>query len=188
MRRRWKPIVSRDTDLSATSSCGMRRGKWAGAARNRKKQKTFRILVMHHHLVPIIYRAQPIPSKLQSIVLDAEAIMRWIVKHKINLVLHGHMHQPHYVKICRTQQTDWTQPEHSFHIISMGSTGVQVAELNETRENTFGVLSFEPEALTVTVYTVSPAARSRKIREVKIPYQADSGFGAARYESRKDAV
>jgi len=134
------------------------------------KPRAFRILVMHHHLVPITYRTKPMPGQLQSVVLDAEAIMRWISKHRINLVLHGHMHQPYCVKLTRPKVDKWGEPDHEFHIIALGSTGVSKSHLGETPHNTFGILKFGVKAVTVNVYSVHKANESLPINSIEIPY------------------
>ena len=40
-------------------------------------------------------------GQLYSVALDAEAITRWLVEHRVNLVVHGHMHQPFIAEVSR---------------------------------------------------------------------------------------
>jgi hypothetical protein len=104
--------------------------------------RPFRILVIHHHLVPVLFRPIPRVGYGTSVTFDAEAITRWIVQHRVDLVLHGHMHNPFIAAVSRPIQsgTSW----HTFKVVGMGSSGVQVAHLSEDeRFNTYGIIQFE---------------------------------------------
>jgi len=133
----------------------------------------FRIVVLHHHLVPVTYREQPDPRTIYSVVLDSEAVMRWVVQHRVNLVLHGHMHQPFCVRLSKPVR-DHLQDEvtqwHDFHVIGMGSTGVKREHLGTGGQNTFGVLRFEALGVTVEVNSVSDADVSKPLWSVQVPY------------------
>lgn len=132
--------------------------------------RPYRIVVLHHHILPTTYRFAPERGYPYSVVLDAEALVRWLVKHRVDLVLHGHMHQPFCAKVSRPLDVnnlsgDW----HEFHLLGMGSSGVIAKDLGETKENTFGVLRFEAEGLSVYVYTVDPTNPSRVLWHVTLP-------------------
>jgi hypothetical protein len=132
----------------------------------------FRIIVVHHHLLPVTFREVPDPKTNYSVVLDAEALMRWIVQHRVNLVLHGHMHQPFCVKLSKpVEDLVWkTSKWHDFHIIGMGSTGVERSHLGAEGKNTFGLLRFEASGVMVEVYSVSDTDTSKPLWSVQIPY------------------
>lgn len=55
-----------------------------------------RIVVLHHHLVPVMWTDtnKGVPHKHPSLTLNAEQIMAWLVEHKFQLALHGHQHFP----------------------------------------------------------------------------------------------
>jgi hypothetical protein len=132
--------------------------------------RTYRIVVLHHHILPTTYRFSPERGYPYSVVLDAEALVRWLVRHRVDLVLHGHMHQPFCARVSRP--VDLSNPDgqwHEFHILGMGSSGVNAAELGETKDNTFGVLRFEAEGLSVYVHTIHPTNPSRLLWHAKLP-------------------
>src|SRR5262249_16851872 len=56
--------------------------------------RAVRIVVLHHHLVPVTFRPVPKIGYKASVLWDAEAVVRWLVEHRVDLVLHGHMHDP----------------------------------------------------------------------------------------------
>src|SRR5262249_26225021 len=91
--------------------------------------RTFRILVLHHHLVPVTFREIPYIALASSVLFDAEAVVRWIVQHRVDLVLHGHMHQPFIERI--TRPILGTKRWHSFHVASVGSVGVAIDHLGD---------------------------------------------------------
>ena len=65
------------------------------------KSHVFRIAVLHHHVMPVTYRDIPMKDVGYSVVLDAEAFARWVVQNRVDLVLHGHMHQPFHACVGR---------------------------------------------------------------------------------------
>jgi 3',5'-cyclic AMP phosphodiesterase CpdA len=134
----------------------------------------FRIAVLHHHLLPVTYREEPRKGQIYSVVLDAEALARWIVKHRVRLVLHGHMHQPFCARVARP--VDLAEPSsgwHAFHVIGLGSTGVERGHLGTVGKNVFGLLRFERDHLKVGMHTIDPGDRSQLLWELDIPYQEE---------------
>ena len=59
------------------------------------------MVVLHHHVVPILYREVPVYERQASVVYDAGALCRWLAQWEVDLVLHGHMHDPAAVKASR---------------------------------------------------------------------------------------
>jgi hypothetical protein len=131
----------------------------------------FRILMVHHHLLPVTYRESPREGSLYSVVLDAEALSRWIVEHRIRLVLHGHMHDPFHACVSRHLSFDRLAETgmHSFHVCGLGSTGVAAEHLGESARNMFGVLEFSRESLEISYHSVHPVNPSGKLRTLTIP-------------------
>lgn len=116
-----------------------------------------RMLVLHHHLLPVTYREQPKLSAIYSVVLDAEAIIRWIIRHRVKLVLHGHMHSPYYAQITRAATpAQHDSGTHTFHVLGLGSTGVDADHLGDPRENMFATLEFGTGYVDVAYRKVHP--------------------------------
>ena len=87
--------------------------------------KGYRICVLHHHVVPILDREVPVYGRQSSVVHDAGALMRWLVAHRVDLVLHGHMHHFAVLKESRASSLEaeairW----HDFVVAALGSSGV----------------------------------------------------------------
>jgi predicted MPP superfamily phosphohydrolase len=112
--------------------------------------RAFRILVLHHHLLPVSYRPIPSVGYAASITWDAEAIVRWIIKHRVDLVLHGHMHDPFFARIARPDPDDHDK-WHTFHIAGLGSSGVVSDALGDERYNTYGLIYFGRTEVTVEI-------------------------------------
>lgn len=129
-----------------------------------------RMLVVHHHLLPVTYREEPIAGRIYSVALDAEALVRWIIRHKVQIVLHGHMHQLFYSRVTRSEDfMNASQEEHAFHVFGMGSTGVHEDHLGELKANMFAVLSFTRDSVTVHYYSVHRTNPSGLIRRITVP-------------------
>jgi len=138
---------------------------------NSRGPRPFRIVVLHHHLMPVTFREDPKKGQVYSVVLDAEAVVRWLVRHRINLVLHGHMHQPFSARVERP--IDVNRPDeswHSFYVVGLGSTGVGKGHLGEVAKNTFGLLRFEEADLDLRIYTIDPTNPAQDLWRLRIPY------------------
>jgi hypothetical protein len=132
--------------------------------------RALRIVVVHHHLLPVTFREDPKSGQVYSVVLDAEALARWIVLHRVNLVLHGHMHQPFSARVERP--VDINRPDglwHRFHVVGLGSTGVK-DHLGEVKRNVFGLLHFEDEHLLLRTFTIDPDNPAQDLWSLRIPY------------------
>lgn len=116
--------------------------------------RALRIVVVHHHLLPVTYREQPMAERSYSTSLDAEALLRWLVEHRVQVVLHGHMHSPFHTTLERPERL--TGERHRVHVFGMGSSGVEVSHLGEDRKHLFGVLRLSREHLRMTYYSVDP--------------------------------
>jgi Calcineurin-like phosphoesterase len=125
--------------------------------------RPFRVVMLHHHVVPVTYREIPEQGRTYSVVLDAGALTRWAARFRVDLILHGHMHQP---SAARLEVPLLTAGElrawHTFHVIAMGSAGVAQKHLGEIQKNTFGLIRFEAGGVSVAVYTIDPVHARQK--------------------------
>ncbi len=60
-----------------------------------------RIIVMHHHLLPVNLVETPSENPNYSMTLDAEAVTQWALERRVSAVLHGHMHTVWNARIHR---------------------------------------------------------------------------------------
>lgn len=143
-----------------------------------KDKRVVRILVMHHHLLPVMYSEKPKVSQMYSMMLDSEAVSQFVVKNRIGLVLHGHTHKEYYAEIVRQSETADKQ---KFYVVGLGSTGAVQADLSEGRNNMFAVLSFSSKELQIVQYDLKPSGEtSSPVKTYRIPlhelgYVTDAG-------------
>ena len=137
--------------------------------------RAYRIVVVHHHLLPVTYREAAQYGGVYSVALDAEALTRWVVEHRVKLVIHGHMHQPFMAKVSRPRDTTKPGDEwHSFTILGLGSAGVEAQHLGEVMQNTFAVLDLSQERkMIVKVFTLHPTLPSKLLWE--LPLETNGG-------------
>ena len=130
--------------------------------------RPFRIVVLHHHLLPVAFSETPAGNKSYSVLLDAERVIQWLARYRVDLVLHGHMHEPYYARLRRPVEV--TIPDGDMHevvILGMGSTGVGAS--HRSADNCFGVISFEHRAVKVRIVSVPSAGdNARVINSIKI--------------------
>jgi DNA repair exonuclease SbcCD nuclease subunit len=127
--------------------------------------RALRIAMLHHHVVPITYREIPQQGRIYSVALDAGALTRWAARHRVDMILHGHMHQPAAARLqVPLSTTGNLQDWHEVQIIGMGSTGVARGELGEIGRNTFGLIRFKSEGVALSIYTIDPV-RPREVTD-----------------------
>ena len=132
--------------------------------------RPFRIVVLHHHLMPVTYREELVKGRPYSVVLDAEALVRWLVSYRVDLVLHGHMHNPFCARVERPFKVNRPEgPWHRFQVVGLGSTGVK-GHQGEVAKNTFGLLRFEDKYLDLKTYTIAPDYPHEQLWSLRIPY------------------
>lgn len=132
--------------------------------------RAYRVVVLHHHLLPITYRQEPVSHAAYSTVLDAEALSRWLVLHRVDLVLHGHMHEPGVARLARPLNVGKPdEGSHEFSVVAMGSSGVAPHHLGETPHNTFGVLDFARGAPVVSIASVHHTNPTTNLWSVQLP-------------------
>ena len=117
------------------------------------------IALVHHHLLPVNYTEYySTEKKAVSLLLDAEAVLQSLIKNKVNLVLHGHQHQPYFSKLYRyvpagiAGDSDGISGEIS--IVGGGSAGADMASLNSIGRNTYQIVELvegDEEALMAKI-------------------------------------
>ncbi|MPW27809.1 metallophosphoesterase [Agarivorans sp. B2Z047] len=100
---------------------------------NPKPKGVLRMCMLHHHLTPVNSSEDAYLDFRYSVTLDAERLMQWIVEHEVDYVLHGHMHKCFATTITRKKypmkDLEGESKEHSFKVIALGSSGVDIADL-----------------------------------------------------------
>ena len=122
--------------------------------------RAHRVLVLHHHVMPVLPAERPEHGRLYSLLLDAGAVLRWAVIHRVDLVLHGHMHQPYcgLITLPLASTGDLTET-HTMGLAALPSTGVSGDHRGEFGQNAFGLLDFDRDGARVRMYPISPTTR-----------------------------
>jgi predicted phosphodiesterase len=132
-----------------------------GWTRKPPKVRAYRMVVLHHHVVPITHRIDPKADDRYSVVLDAGAFMTWLADHKVDLVLHGHEHQP---GVATVTKLDSEGSPHEFTVVGLGSAGVAAAKVGDVKHNVFGVLDFSNGAPpSLQIFTVNPGGEGHRL-------------------------
>lgn len=130
--------------------------------------KPFRIAVLHHHLLPVTFQEVPESGRIYSVALDAEMISRWAIKYGVDLILHGHMHQPYFARVERPESFGKNKNS-SFYVAGLGATGYSRLDGLEKKENTYSILEFTDNGCVLKYFTVDKTNPSVKIVEYVIP-------------------
>lgn len=117
-----------------------------------------RILVLHHHLMPVMYKETPEYDKFYSLMLDAEAVAQFVCVNNIKVVLHGHNHKEFYAEVIRKIE----DKKKKFYIIGLGSSGVKQEELSDRRQNMFALITVDKKEMKIDGIPISPTGESSK--------------------------
>lgn len=133
------------------------------------RPRAVRIVVLHHHLLPVTYREIPLRQRQYSVTLDAEALTRWLLLHEVDVVLHGHQHQPFYTNVLRPIDLEVDPSRlHDLAIVGLGSTGVRLDHLGEIKNNMFAVLSFGPREVLFRFFSIHPIDPSKLLFQFRL--------------------
>ena len=121
--------------------------------------KLLRILVMHHHLVPNMFREEPQKDFSYSITLDSPAISQFIKDNKIRIVLHGHSHKEFCQDITIRDAED---RKYTYTIVGLGSTGAIVTDISDVRTNMFGLINISKNTVEIVGYSIYPNGEDGK--------------------------
>ena len=135
--------------------------------------RAVRIVMVHHHLLPVIHQLLPERGggHSYSTPLDAERLSSWIVEHRVDLVLHGHMHEPFCVEINRGATIDSPRESwHTFTVCGLGSSGVSRQFRLSGTPNLAATLQFGSKSVKIEMYEiVASGPVRRKHAEFEIP-------------------
>jgi len=131
--------------------------------------RVIRVVVLHHHVVPVAYSEQAIYGANYSTVLDAGRLGEWLVSHRVDVVLHGHQHEPFVARLSRPADKKRGREWHTVHIVGMGSSGVVSDHRPVNNPNVFAVLDFRSDQLTVDIRSIEKTLKSESYRTWSLP-------------------
>jgi hypothetical protein len=142
---------------------------WVPRQKGPRGPRAVRIVVLHHHLLPVSYSEAAYQGWQYSVTLDAESLMRWVLEHDVDLVLHGHQHQPFYTQVIRSVNLKDTDTDsRTTTIVGMGSTGVDLGHLGEKRNNMFALLQFGVQEVRIRFFSIDRRHPSEDLFEFRV--------------------
>lgn len=123
------------------------------------KGAQYRVIVLHHHLVPVVaVEAIQNADVRYSLTLDASELLYRALELGVDLILHGHMHQPFTAIHGRTGPPGLPFPSsRRLAIQAAGSAGVKVQHLPAgVGRNSYQIYEISPSAVTVRRRAISP--------------------------------
>lgn len=122
---------------------------WKGVP---KMMGTVRLVVLHHNLFAVNYFSTPTMGMPGGIVYDAEAVVQWCFKNRVDVILHGHTHERSMTKLTRKCEGGG---EYSVWVVGLGSTGVVSSHLVNSKYNEMATFDFNHEEIKLNIYHVS---------------------------------
>lgn len=127
-----------------------------------RARRTIRIVMLHHHLIPVSYSEPAAFGANYSTVLDAGRLARWLVDNRVDIVLHGHQHEPFVSRVSRPiDPSDSSAGWHSFYVLGMGSSGVASAHRPSDVPNVFAELEFTDYSVHLVISSIDQTLRSQ---------------------------
>lgn len=151
------PFRHADLRIGVLNSCRILATEWTeygyvgplgfsvieGLAEDHSDRKTYRMIAIHHHLLPINDVQAP-SKKGVTLSLDASKILETAQKAGVQIAIHGHQHMPH---LARYQGVPLMGGEEmpAITVVSNGSAGVSSNRRPGDERNTYCVLTFGAE-------------------------------------------
>lgn len=120
-----------------------------------KHKVQYRMLVLHHHVIPVTPKEEITSyDRIYSLTLDAGQLIYAALGHNVDLIAHGHMHQPFASSVSRASKS-WKHPSSSLAVHGAGSSGVIREHLGDIGKNSYSVYDFDADGVTVTIRSLS---------------------------------
>jgi len=116
----------------------------------------YRMLVLHHHVLPVTPQEEiDTYDRIYSLTLDAGQVLYKALELEVDLILHGHMHQPFASSHTRAAKGSKFSPARSISIHGAGSAGATRDYLGSVGKNSYTVLEFDDQGVTARIYSRS---------------------------------
>jgi predicted MPP superfamily phosphohydrolase len=134
----------------------------------KKEHREYRMLVLHHQVMPVTAKERFMAQRgtferengfldkestkyNYSITLDAEQLIYEALRQKIDLVAHGHTHQPFTSSISRASRKQGFSPSQTIAVHGAGSSGARVEDLGAIKKNSYSIYEFDEKGITITI-------------------------------------
>lgn len=100
---------------------------------------SYRILVLHHHLLPAFFQDELNTNKVYSTLIDYGRLAKFIKEYRIDLVIHGHHHDSSVTEITYKKELNRSDDyDHCFGVVAVGSAGMK----DENIKNSIGEIEY----------------------------------------------
>ena len=139
------------------------------------------VLCLHHHLLPVAHVERDYQrTKRTSVTLDAKAILGVCAENKVQLVLHGHQHQPALACYSAVDPLRENSSSPFIWISGAGSAGLDRRLLGDVGKRHFQILEFEAASggkCTIHSYTSTNGDEFSFERVARKPIPLDMELG-----------
>lgn len=138
---------------------------------NKKAGNVIRIVMMHHHYIPVCYTETIDVKRPSSVVYDADRLMNWMIKNDVKILLHGHKHKSIVAQvdypINPTCSETTLQEMRKICIVGMGGTGCK------NTKNIFSTLSFDDKKIYIKFYQIhsDEATKDEMCQSIVLPLE-----------------
>ena len=116
------------------------------------KENVVRIVTMHHHYLPTCYTEVIDLSERSSVVYDADRLMTWLIKHDVDILLHGHKHKKFFAQVSypidKTADKIASSNTKNLSVIAMGGTSCKCDE------NVVSSIKFYSNKINIKFYRI----------------------------------
>lgn len=143
-------------------------------------EATCRILVVHHHLLPVSWCEAPPDGKPTSVTLDAPALLAWAQEHRFAMILHGHQHQPFLATFSFADRVGGP-----LVICGGPSAGANSKSLPPQGRNGFQTILIDGRRISVTVHLLNEANEYKESRTTDLLQEPTGVFATSALPSRQ---
>ena len=121
-----------------------------------------KVLVLHHHVLPVYEREVLGKDNIVSLTLDAANIMRRAQEVGVDIVLHGHQHFAklmNYASWSSEMAKRFRSMRSGIKVIAGGSAGAKADRLPGSESNTYGLLDITGQKLAMRLRRIYPSGR-----------------------------
>ena len=118
---------------------------------------TYRFVTLHHHLIPVVPEEQiDTYNRNYSITLDAGYVIQECVAHGVQMVVHGHQHQPFTGGLSRIHRMGPASRVGSLIVNASGSAGVRKKHIpNSAPGNCYTIYELRQDGVTIRLRKLS---------------------------------
>lgn len=133
-----------------------------------KPRTSYRLVTLHHHLLPVVPEEEIKEyDKNYSITLDAGNIIYECLAAGVDMVVHGHQHQPFTGALMRSRGGNRFEAGRTLVVNAAGSTGLK-RERIVSGKNVYTIYEFDPSEIRI---------RLRIQSDIRVGFEEAPGWG-----------